>query len=114
MGYKVMGKNFTKFAKGFGFVFVLAIVSYMLSAQATMKAYGIGYAAWAIAIGLLISNTIGTPTWVKEGVQTEYYIKTGLVLLGAEILFGKILSIGIPGNNGKNLIRYIEMLEICF
>lgn len=30
-------------------------------------------------------------------VQVEYYIKTGLVLLGAEILFGKILSIGIPG-----------------
>ncbi|MGW8273151.1 MAG: YeiH family protein, partial [Thermodesulfovibrionales bacterium] len=29
--------------------------------------------------------------------QVEYYIKTGLVLLGAEILFGKILSIGVPG-----------------
>ncbi len=97
IGYKIMGKNFTKFAKGFGFVFVLAITSYMLSAQATMKAYGIGYAAWAIAIGLLISNTIGTPNWVKEAVQTEYYIKTGLVLLGAEILFSKILSIGVPG-----------------
>jgi uncharacterized membrane protein YadS len=97
MGYKIMGKNFSKFAKGFGFVFVLAIASYMLSSQATMKAYGIGYAAWAIAIGLVISNTIGTPEWVKEAVQTEYYIKTGLVLLGAEILFGKILSIGIPG-----------------
>jgi uncharacterized membrane protein YadS len=97
IGYKMMGKDFTKFVKGFGFVFVLAIASYMLSSQATMKAYGIGYAAWAIAIGLLISNTIGTPNWVKEAVQTEYYIKTGLVLLGAEILFGKILSIGIPG-----------------
>jgi uncharacterized membrane protein YadS len=30
-------------------------------------------------------------------VLTEYFIKTGLVLLGAEILFGKILAIGIPG-----------------
>jgi uncharacterized membrane protein YadS len=30
-------------------------------------------------------------------VQVEYYIKTGLVLLGAEVLFGKIVSIGIPG-----------------
>ena len=97
IGYKIMGNNFIKFIKGFWFVFILAILSYMLSAQATMKAYGIGYAAWAIAIGLLISNTIGTPNWVKEAVQTEYYIKTGLVLLGAEILFGKILSIGIPG-----------------
>jgi uncharacterized membrane protein YadS len=46
---------------------------------------------------MLISNTVGTPKWAMPAVQTEYYIKTGLVLLGAEILFGKILSIGIPG-----------------
>jgi uncharacterized membrane protein YadS len=30
-------------------------------------------------------------------VSTEFYIKTGLVLLGAEILFNKILAIGKPG-----------------
>lgn len=97
IGLKIMGKSYLTFAKGFMLVFVLAIGAYLLSAQATAKAYGIGYAAWAIAIGLLISNTIGTPEWVKPAVQTEYYIKTGLVLLGAEILFGKILSIGVPG-----------------
>jgi len=45
----------------------------------------------------IISNTVGTPKWVMPAVQTEYYIKTGLVLLGAEILFGKILLIGVPG-----------------
>ena len=56
-----------------------------------------GYAAWAILFGLLISNTVGTPNWVKPAVQTEYFIKTGLVLLGAEILFSKVVAIGIPG-----------------
>ena len=29
--------------------------------------------------------------------QVEFFIKTGLVLLGAEVLFSKILAIGIPG-----------------
>ena len=33
----------------------------------------------------------------EGGRQDEMYIKAGLVLLGAEILFGKILSIGVPG-----------------
>jgi hypothetical protein len=33
----------------------------------------------------------------RPALQTEYFIKTGLVLLGAEILFGKIVAIGIPG-----------------
>jgi len=40
---------------------------------------------------------VGTPKWVMPAVQTEYYIKTGLVLLGAEVLFNKIVAIGIPG-----------------
>ena len=97
IGINIMGNSFGKFAVGFAFVFFIAVLAYCVSAQATAKEYGIGYAAWAILFGLIISNTIGTPKWVMPGVQTEYYIKTGLVLLGAEILFGKILSIGVPG-----------------
>ena len=97
IGQKIMGKSMTKFMAGFGFVFLIAVLAYAASSNASMKHYGIGYAAWAILFGLIISNTVGTPKWVEPGVQTEYYIKTGLVLLGAEILFGKILSIGVPG-----------------
>jgi uncharacterized membrane protein YadS len=97
IGIAVMGDSFAKFAKAFAFVFAVAVIAYVASSNATMKHYGIGYAAWAILFGMIISNTIGTPTWVMPAVQTEYYIKTGLVLLGAEVLFNKILSIGIPG-----------------
>jgi uncharacterized membrane protein YadS len=97
IGIQVMGQSFGKFVGAFAFVFLIAVLAYCASAQATAKGYGIGYAAWAILFGLIISNTIGTPKWVMPAVQTEYYIKTGLVLLGAEILFGKILSIGVPG-----------------
>lgn len=97
IGRQAMSGDMGKFMVGFVFVFIVAILAFTISAQATMKHYGIGYAAWAIALGLIISNTVGTPKWVMPAVQTEYYIKTSLVLLGAEILFGKILSIGIPG-----------------
>jgi uncharacterized membrane protein YadS len=97
IGTVAMGRPFGPFLKGFTFVFAVAVLAYLFSAQATAKHYGIGYAAWAIFFGMLISNTVGTPEWVKPAVQTEYFIKTGLVLLGAEILFGKILTIGIPG-----------------
>jgi uncharacterized membrane protein YadS len=97
VGMTFMGTPFRKFAPGFIFVFAVAVLAYFAEGQATMKQYGVGYALWAIVIGLIISNTIGTPKWAMPAVQVEYYIKTGLVLLGAEILFGKILSIGIPG-----------------
>ncbi len=97
IGIKVMGNSMKEFVKGFTVIFVLAVFAYLASTNASMNHFGIGYAAWAILFGLTISNTIGTPKWVMSAVQTEYYIKTGLVLLGAEILFGKILSIGVPG-----------------
>jgi len=97
VGIRFMGESIGRFVAGFTFVFAIAVLSYMMHYQATMKAYGLGYAAWAIVFGLLISNTIGTPKWVMPAVKTEYYIKTGLVLLGAEVLLGKIAAIGAPG-----------------
>ncbi len=89
--------NVGKYVAGFSFVFVLAIISYWVAHQVDIKYWGLSYAMWALLVGLLISNTIGTPDWLKSGAKTELYIKTGLVLLGAEVLFEKILSLGPPG-----------------
>jgi uncharacterized membrane protein YadS len=97
IGKAIMGQSFGRFFVGFFFVFALAVLSYMAEKQATMSHYGFGFPLWAIIFGMLISNTVGTPKWVMPAVTTEYYIKTGLVLLGAEILFNKILAIGKPG-----------------
>jgi uncharacterized integral membrane protein (TIGR00698 family) len=97
IGKAIMGVSFGKFVVGFPAVFFLAVLAYMAETQALMKYWGFGFPLWAIVFGLLISNTVGTPKWVQPAVCTEYYIKTGLVLLGAEILFNKILAIGKPG-----------------
>jgi len=97
IGMAAMGKSFKEFLIAFSFVFLIALLAWLASSQATMKAYGVGYAFWAIFFGMLISNTVGTPKWVMPAVQTEYYIKTGLVLLGASILFEKIITIGTAG-----------------
>ncbi len=92
-----MGKSFKDFAIAFIFVYAMTLLAWMGHYQVTMKHYGIGYAAWAIFLGMLVSNTVGTPKWAEPAIQTEYYIKTGLVLLGAKILFEKIITIGTAG-----------------
>lgn len=48
-------------------------------------------------MGLLISNTVGVPKWLKPAVQTEYYIKAGLVIMGFSVLFSNIVSFGLYG-----------------
>ena len=97
IGKAIMGESFGRFVVGFPGVFFIAVLAYMAETQALMKHWGIGFPLWAIAFGMLISNTIRTPKWIVPAVQTEYFIKTGLVLLGAEILVNKILAIGTPG-----------------
>jgi uncharacterized integral membrane protein (TIGR00698 family) len=97
IGIWSMGQNVNSYAVAFLAVFILAIMSFTVANHHIIDAYGLSYAAWALVLGLLISNTVGTPKWLKPGIRTEMYIKAGLVLLGAEILFGKILSIGVPG-----------------
>ncbi len=97
IGTSFMGINTAKFIQGFWFVFLLGVIAYIIGNQATMREYGFGAIIWAILGGLLISNTVGTPDFIKSALQTEYFIKTGLVLLGAEILFSKMVAIGIPG-----------------
>ena len=83
-----------KFPAAFPGIFLLAMLAYAFAGETVVKSWGIGYAFWALGIGLLIANTFGTPPWLKPAVRTEFYIKTGLVILGAEIVFGKILAFG--------------------
>ena len=97
VGLKVMGEKTGKFLRAYFFIALLAFLALFLQDQKTIKAYGLCYAFWALLFGLLISNTVGTPKFIMHAVKTEMYIKTGLVLLGAEILFGKILRLGVPG-----------------
>lgn len=56
IGIFAMGKPLGEFLKGFVFVFLIALLAYIGSSQATMKYYGIGYAAWAIFFGMLIKQ----------------------------------------------------------
>jgi len=90
-------ENVGKYFMGFLGVFILSVLAYWISNQMNVKYWGLSYALWALLVGLLISNTVGTPAWLKAGAKTELFIKIGLVLLGAEILFKKILSLGAPG-----------------
>ena len=78
-------------------LFLLAVTAYTLANHVTVRATGFGYAFWALLLGLLLANTSGTPSWLKPALRGELYIKIGLVLLGAEILFGNILNLGLPG-----------------
>src|SRR3981189_587445 len=55
----------------------------------------IEYVFWAVLIGRAVSNTVGVPAIFRAGGATyEFWLKAGIVLLGARFLLGDILKLG--------------------
>ena len=96
IGIRLMGESVKKFIGAFIGLFVISLIVRWVSAEFTLNRY-LEWAFWALLIGLIISNTIGTPEWLKPAVKTEFYIKTGLVIMGFSVLFSNIAKFGLYG-----------------
>lgn len=113
IGIALLGGSAVPFIIGFPVVFALAWFARFLAGNGAFVDWGIEYVIFALAIGLLISNTIGTPAWLRPAVQTEYFIKTGLVILGAGLLFLEVLQAGILGILQAVLVVFV-IWYACF
>ena len=96
LGVKLMGQSVKDYIPAFIGLFVISLIVRWISAEFTLNRY-LEWAFWALLIGLIISNTIGTPEWLKPAVKTEFYIKTGLVIMGFSVLFSDIAKFGLYG-----------------
>jgi len=113
LGITLMGGNVVAFVAGFPVVYGLSWLSQFIAGNATINYWGLEYVIFALLIGLFISNVIGVPDWLKEAVRTEYYIKIGLVILGAGILFLEILQAGAIGIV-QSLLVVLIVWYVCF
>lgn len=93
----VMGEKVGAFIVGFPVVFILAWAAQFIAGNYTILYWGVEYVLWCLFLGLFVSNVLGVPKWLAVAVRTEFYIKSGLVILGAGILFGEIVEAGAYG-----------------
>ena len=96
LGVKLQGESVKKYIPAFIGLFVIALIVRLISAEFTLNRY-LEWAFWALLVGLLISNTVGVPDWLKPAIKTEFYIKTGLVIMGFSVLFSNIAKFGLYG-----------------
>jgi len=113
LGISLMGGNVARYVAGFPVVFLLAFVALVIAGNSAMSDIGLEFVLFALFLGLAISNLIGVPDWLAEAVRTEYYIKTGLVVLGAGILFPDILDAGARGLVQALLVATV-VWYVCF
>ncbi|CDN30274.1 membrane protein RB9488 [Mucinivorans hirudinis] len=93
-----LGRSLKKIIVSFAAIFSLSLLAnYIASIPFIKERTGLESVFFAVAIGLLISNTVGTPKWLKSAVYSEFYVKIGLVLLGSTIIFGEVMQAGALG-----------------
>lgn len=108
-GNALQRASLSRFAIGFPIVFILSVLAQWIAGNAVVNEWGFEYVIFALILGLLISNTVGTPDWLMPAVRTEYFIKTGLVIMGATILFNEIVKA-----TSKGLIQSILVVIVVW
>ena len=96
-GAAVLGARLLRFLPGALLISALAWLAQAVAALPAVSAWSLEYVVFALAIGLIVNHTVPVPAWLREAVRTEYYIKTGLVVLGAAILADDIARAGLLG-----------------
>ena len=78
-------------------IFILTMLAQLCASIPFCKEYGLEAVLFAVLFGLIISNVFGVPEWLKPAIQSEFYIKIGIICLGATIIFGEIIKSGAYG-----------------
>ncbi len=110
----IMGMKLSEYIPSFIFVYVMSIIIFMIGAWDQAHAYNLEPPLVALALGMLISNTIGLPRWMDTGFRVEYYIKTGIVLLGATLPFTLIVWAGPVAIFQASVVSIVTFLTIFY
>lgn len=82
-GAAAMGARLGQFLPGFVLLFLLSLVIVAAGAWTGAQAYNLEPPLIALAVGLVLANAL--PRGALEALRVEFYIKTGIVLLGATL-----------------------------
>lgn len=98
-GSKIKGDSFSLVNLFLGYITIFGITLFanVVTGNVSVKGLGLEVVLFSLLLGLLISNVFGVPAFIKPLIQTEFYIKTGLVLLGCGIIFGDVMKAGAMG-----------------
>ena len=109
-----IGQKPKAFIPAFIFVFILSTIIYVAGNWDQASKYNIEPPLVALVLGLFISNVIGLPRWLDAGFRVEFYIKLGIVLLGATLPFTLIIWAGPVAILQASIVSIITFLVIFF
>lgn len=95
------------------FIFAVTLLAQLTANIPIIKKWGFESVFFAVIYGLILNNCFSLPAWLKRAVNSEFYIKVGIICLGSTILFGEMMKSGAYGL-AQSLIVVFTVWYFCF
>ena len=109
VGNRVLGRPMRGLLVSFIVIFAIAVLAQWVAKLEVVKFYGFEAVFFSVLFGLIIRNLFRVPEWLKPAIQGEFFIKIGVVCLGATVLFSDVMKSGFAG-----LIQAVLVVSIVW
>ena len=97
VGNRLLNRPVKGIIPSFVVVFLIATLAQWIAKIDAVKYYGFEAVFFSVIFGLIIRNAFHVPEWLKPAIQGEFFIKIGVVCLGATVLFSDVMKSGAAG-----------------
>jgi uncharacterized membrane protein YadS len=110
----IMGVSLTQFVPAFAILYVLSVMMFTIAGWANAAQFNLEAPLVALVLGLVIANVVRLPAWMDSAFRVEYFIKIGIVLLGATFPITLVLTAGPVAIAQATVISLITCTVIFF
>jgi uncharacterized membrane protein YadS len=114
VGLAALKQRLAHFLPAFLILFVASILIFTLGAWVNASKYNLEPPLVALALGLVISNVFRLPEWFLAGLRVEFYIKVGIVLLGATLPLTLLVWAGPVAVAQASIVSLVTFFVIFF
>jgi uncharacterized integral membrane protein (TIGR00698 family) len=107
-----LGFRVREFLASFLLLYVISVAVFALGQWTEANRYNLEPPLVALLLGLAISNLTRLPRWLDTGFRVEFYIKTGIVLLGATLPFTLLVWAGPVALVQASIVSVVTFLVI--
>lgn len=107
-----LGHRASEFIPSFIFLYLLSVVVFAIGQWDQANKYNLEPPLVALVLGMVLSNLLGLPRWLDAGFRVEFYVKTGIVLLGATLPFTLFLWAGPIAILQASIVSIVTFLVI--
>jgi len=110
----VLKQRLVHFLPAFLILFAVSLLIFETAAWIQASRYNLEAPLLALLLGLLVSNLVALPEWFQVGLRVEFYIKVGIVLLGATLPFTLLVWAGPVAVGQATVVSLLTFFVIFF